>query len=86
MCSPHLAVATEQAARHCLALGRVWRGEATLAEWEREATLYGERIWLASRLLGMAGLGRWWELVSTLVLYVLFLVKARLGLVQTRRG
>lgn len=76
---PHFAVATEQAARHCLGLGRVWKGETTMKQWATEATAYGKRIWLMSRVLGMWGTGRWWEMVRALVAYVVFLVRARLG-------
>ena len=52
---PHLAVATEQAAKHCLGLGEVWEGKKTIEQWEGEAMAYGRRIWLASRLLGAFG-------------------------------
>jgi 2-polyprenyl-6-methoxyphenol hydroxylase-like FAD-dependent oxidoreductase len=75
---PHFAVATEQAARQCLALGRVWQGElGGLGEWEREVTGYGERMFLASRVLGAFGLGRWWELVKGVGVFVGFLVRGR---------
>ncbi|KAK3904111.1 zeaxanthin epoxidase, chloroplastic [Staphylotrichum tortipilum] len=78
---PHFAVATEQAARHCLGLGRVWDGEggATLEGWEREAVGYGERMWLASRLLGAFGLGRWGEFWGLLGRWVVGFVR---GLVR----
>lgn len=76
---PHLAVATEQAARHCLGLARVWEGEMTMEQWSREATGYGKRMWLASRVLGIFGLGSWGQLLKTLWVYVVFLVKLKLG-------
>ncbi|KAK4164703.1 6-hydroxynicotinate 3-monooxygenase [Cladorrhinum sp. PSN259] len=54
---PHFAVATEQAARHCLGLAQVWKGEKSLQEWSREVTTYGKRTWSASRVLGEFGQG-----------------------------
>jgi hypothetical protein len=71
---PHFAVATEQAARHCLGLGRVWGGEMTLQEWEEEAKTWGKTQWLRGRILGAFGTGRWWEFVKGLWKYVAFVV------------
>ncbi|KAL2262516.1 hypothetical protein VTK26DRAFT_1096 [Humicola hyalothermophila] len=76
---PHFAVATEQAARHCLALGRVWAGQMTVRQWSSEVTAYGKRMWLASRVLGAFGTGRWLELARTLCAYVWLLVGLKLG-------
>lgn len=76
---PHLAIATEQAARHCLALGRVWEGGLPLDRWGREARAHGKSMWLASRVLGAFGLGRWWELLMVACVYVAFLVRLKLG-------
>ena len=76
---PHLAVATEQAARHCLALGRVWEGERTVEQWAGEVVEYAKRMWLASRVAGVLGQGGWRELGKALWVYVVFLVKVRLG-------
>lgn len=76
---PHLAVATEQAAKHCLGLGEVWEGRKTIEEWEREATMYGKRIWLASRLLGAFGCRGWWDFGGVLAQYVVVLVGLKFG-------
>ncbi|KAL2172778.1 hypothetical protein VTG60DRAFT_2597 [Thermothelomyces hinnuleus] len=94
---PHFAVATEQAARHCLGLARVWeqQGEqgqdgkdtaaaaaaaaAAVQQWATEAVAYGKRTWLASRMLGTFGLGRWRELWRTLWTYLAFLMRLKLG-------
>lgn len=75
---PHLAVATEQAARHCLALGRVWRGEIGVGQWGREARAYGKRMWLASRVFGAFGLGGWWAFLKAVCVYVMFVVRLKL--------
>ncbi|KAL2020573.1 hypothetical protein VTK56DRAFT_8161 [Thermocarpiscus australiensis] len=76
---PHFAVATEQAARHCLALEEVWEGRMGLGRWEDEVTRYGKRMWLASRVLGVFGVGGWWEFLRVLFVYVVFLVRLKLG-------
>ncbi|KAK3302905.1 uncharacterized protein B0T15DRAFT_538526 [Chaetomium strumarium] len=76
---PHFAVATEQAAQHCLGLAKVWGGEQTLQQWARDVTGYGKRIWLLSRVLGAFGLRGWREFVKVLCVYVAFLVRLRLG-------
>ncbi|GAB1316521.1 Zeaxanthin epoxidase, chloroplastic [Madurella fahalii] len=75
---PHFAVAAEQAARHALALGKVWKGEMSMEEWGREVWTYGKRMWLASRVLGIFGLGGWWDFLKILGVYVAFLVRLKL--------
>ena len=79
---PHFAVATEQAARHCLGLGRVWEGGMGLREWEGQVVGYGRRMWMASRVLGAWGLGGWWEFWGVLGRFVGVL----LGGLFARRG
>ncbi len=76
---PHLAVATEQAARHCLGLAKVWKNKITIEEWAREVTGYGKKMWLASRLLGMFGLGTWGAFVKALYMYVAYIWTLKLG-------
>jgi 2-polyprenyl-6-methoxyphenol hydroxylase-like FAD-dependent oxidoreductase len=76
---PHFAVATEQAARHCLGLAKVWEGEQTVQQWARDVTGYGKRMWLLSRVLGAFGLRGWGEFVKVLCVYVAFLVRLKLG-------
>ncbi|KAH6640998.1 hypothetical protein F5144DRAFT_641584 [Chaetomium tenue] len=82
---PHFAVATEQAAGHCLGLGRVWRGEWKLGEWEGEVVRYGRRMWMASRVLGVWGLGGWWEFWGVLGRFVGVLLGGWFG-GRARRG
>ncbi|KAK3297437.1 uncharacterized protein B0H64DRAFT_423581 [Chaetomium fimeti] len=76
---PHFAVATEQAARHCLGLGRVWEGGLELERWEGEVTGYGRRMWMASRVLGVWGLGGWWEFLGVLGRFVGVVLGGLLG-------
>ncbi|KAK4164335.1 6-hydroxynicotinate 3-monooxygenase [Cladorrhinum sp. PSN259] len=67
---PHLAVATEQGARHCLGLGKVWDGEISIDQWEREATGHARKIWLLSRVLGVWWLEGWREFLGVFWLCV----------------
>ncbi|KAK4221514.1 zeaxanthin epoxidase, chloroplastic [Podospora fimiseda] len=76
---PHFALATEQAARHCLGLGKVWNGEMSFDHWEKEATGHATKTWLMSRVLGMWFLRGWVELLGTLWVYVVALVSLKLG-------
>jgi 2-polyprenyl-6-methoxyphenol hydroxylase-like FAD-dependent oxidoreductase len=76
---PHLAVATEQAAQHCLTLARVWEGKITVQQWAREVTGHGKRMWLVSRVLGVFSMGGWREFLKVLYVYVAFLVKLKSG-------
>jgi 2-polyprenyl-6-methoxyphenol hydroxylase-like FAD-dependent oxidoreductase len=76
---PHLALATEQVAGHCLDLGKVWHGEMTLQQWERKACVQAKRIWLASRAAGVFGLGSWLPFLSSLLTYLAFSLKLKLG-------
>lgn len=66
----HLGMATEQAARHCLQMDRVWRGEMTAQERYREATLYAKRFLLLNRIVGLVGMGWAWAVLRTAVAYV----------------
>lgn len=78
---PHLAISVEQAARHCLGLIKVWEGEGmTVQEWAGEMVRYGEKLWLASRVLGLAfGMGSWGETLGAMWAYGVWLVKGWLG-------
>ncbi|RMZ80377.1 hypothetical protein DV738_g2789, partial [Chaetothyriales sp. CBS 135597] len=76
----HLGLSSEQAARHCWQLDRVWRGEMTHEQRQREATLYAKRLVLANRMIGLIGLGRAWDVVKTVLAYIWLSTRARLGL------
>ncbi|KAF5861888.1 hypothetical protein ETB97_012359 [Aspergillus alliaceus] len=77
----HLGMASEQAARHCLQMNRVWRGEITQEQRDREATLYARRFLLLNRMIGLTGLGLVWGVCRTGVAYVWLMVQHKLGLV-----
>lgn len=75
---PHAGKATDQAARHCLELVKVWRGQMTLARWEQQAVIDAKRTYLWSRLMGEFGRGTWVSLLRSIVSYLAFVVSARL--------
>lgn len=76
----HLGMASEQAARHCLQMDKVWKGEMMQAEREEEATFYADRYILLNRLIGFTGLGLIFALLQTMVLYLWLVAKHRVGL------
>ncbi|QMW34533.1 hypothetical protein G4B84_009999, partial [Aspergillus flavus NRRL3357] len=65
----HLGLASEQAARHCLQMDRVWSGEISQAARDREARLYAAKLLLLNRLMGFLGLGWWWSALKTGLAY-----------------
>ncbi|KAK4200884.1 hypothetical protein QBC40DRAFT_339447 [Triangularia verruculosa] len=76
---PHFALATEHAARHCLGLGRVWRGEMALGLWEKESLNYATKIWLGSRVMGAGLLRGWAEFLLIAWKYVVLFARSKLG-------
>lgn len=72
---PHIAVATEKAAKGVLELGKVWGGTKTLEDWEKEALFYEKKVWLASRALGAWGCRGWWEFFCEFGALASFLLK-----------
>ena len=64
---PHLALSTDQAARHCLSLEKVLLGNTTVQEWEKEVLQHAHVTRLKSSALGT------WHLSGVLVgLYYIF--------------
>ncbi|KAI0913937.1 FAD binding domain protein [Ustulina deusta] len=47
---PHVGAATEQAARHCLAMEKVSNGEKALAAHNREVGIHAKSMWLFNRI------------------------------------
>lgn len=76
---PHTALATDQAAMHSVSLAKVWRGEMTLETWGREVTVYGKRMVLQGRVVGLLGQGTSLMFLKSLLVYIWFLVKGKLG-------
>lgn len=75
----HMGLASEQAARHCWQMDRVWRGEITQKERDREATFYADKLILMNRLIGLGGLGQMVNVVKVLWGLMLLFVKHGLG-------
>jgi hypothetical protein len=67
----HLGMASEQAARHCLQMNRVWHGEITQEQRDREARFYSRRFLLLNRMIGLTGLGLMWEVFKVAIAYLL---------------
>ncbi|KAB5572790.1 hypothetical protein GE09DRAFT_1170812 [Coniochaeta sp. 2T2.1] len=74
---PHIAMSTENAAGQVLDLGKVWKREMTLREWEGKVLFAGKKLWLVSRAVGIFGVCGWWPFVKILAAYVSFLVRGR---------
>lgn len=75
----HMGMASEQAARHCWQMDRVWRGELTQTQRDREAGMYAEKFILINRLIGLTGLGHYWQLAKTVWALLLLIVVQRLS-------
>lgn len=75
----HMGMASEQAARHCWQMDRVWRGEITQEQRDLEATIYAERFVLMNRLIGLGGLGQVVAVVKALWGLMLLWIKHKLG-------
>jgi 2-polyprenyl-6-methoxyphenol hydroxylase-like FAD-dependent oxidoreductase len=73
----HMGLASEQAARHCFQMERVWRGEMTQAARDREAILYARRLLLLNRLVGFLGMEWWWAEIRTVLAYLWLMMICR---------
>jgi hypothetical protein len=73
----HMGMASEQAARHCWQMDRIWRGEMTQAQRDQEATMYAEKFILINRVIGMIGLGHYWQLAKTVWTLLLLMATQR---------
>ncbi|KAL4746463.1 hypothetical protein BDW72DRAFT_210411 [Aspergillus terricola var. indicus] len=71
---PHLGLASEQAARHCMQMEKVWRGEMSHESRDREARLYARRLLLLNRLMGFLGLGWRWAVLRTVLAYAWLMI------------
>lgn len=77
----HLGMASEQAARHCWQMDRVWRGEITQKQRDREAARYAKKFILLNRVIGLSGMEFWFQLFKTVLSLVWLMVKQLVGLV-----
>ncbi|KAK8112159.1 FAD binding domain protein [Apiospora kogelbergensis] len=74
----HLGMASEQAARHCLQMEKVLRGDITQEQYDNEAMMYARKFILLNRCIGFTGLGWIWALYQTLMAYVWLIVAHKL--------
>jgi hypothetical protein len=78
----HLGMASEQAARHCLAVEKVMSGHLSPEQYHREAVFYADRFILLNRCIGLSGMGWLSSLVWTALSYAWLMVSYRTGLVR----
>jgi hypothetical protein len=78
----HRGMASEQAARHCWEMDRVWRGEITQEQRDSEAVFYARRFILVNRLIGLVGMGYYWTLLKTLSSYAWLMLLYGVGLTR----
>ena len=78
---PHMGMATEQAARHCLQTERVLAGGTAPRERDREARLYAGKYVLLNRGVGLFGMGWTWAFLKTLGAWLWLLVLEKVGMV-----
>ncbi|KAI1117990.1 FAD binding domain-containing protein [Nemania sp. NC0429] len=76
----HLGMASEQAARHCVALEKVLRGEMTQEQYHKEVVFYSQRFILLNRFIGLMGMGWIRALLSTMFAYAWLMITHTLGL------
>jgi 2-polyprenyl-6-methoxyphenol hydroxylase-like FAD-dependent oxidoreductase len=76
---PHLALATDHAARNVLNLRKVREGSMTWAQYDRDALRYARRILSISRVVGLLGQGTKWELVKSIFSHTKLLIRQALG-------
>lgn len=62
---PHMGMATEQSALHVKQMERLFNGEITMAERDKEAHMYAEKSRLLNRAVGFMGLRDWRNLIKT---------------------
>lgn len=75
----HMGMASEQAARHCWQMDRVWRGEITQKQRDLEATVYAENFILMNKLIGLGCLGQVTAVLKALWGLMLLSIWHRLG-------
>ena len=75
----HMGMASEQAARHCWQMDRVWRGDITQKQRDLEAVTYAEKFVLMNRLIGLGGLGQVVAVIKVLWGLMLLSIKHTIG-------
>ncbi|KAG6365508.1 hypothetical protein INS49_007119 [Diaporthe citri] len=77
--SSHMGMASEQAARHCWQMDRVWRGDITQEQRDREATFYAKRYLLINRMIGLGGMEWFLTLLWTVFAYAWLMFLHQIG-------
>jgi hypothetical protein len=67
---PHIALSSNQAAKHCLMLDELFEGGLEIQQWEREVLRYAQRVRMLSVVLGTYGQDRGLGFVWNVVKYV----------------
>ena len=75
----HMDMVSEQAARHCLQMDRLWWQEITQKQRDLEAICYAEKFILMNMLIGLGGLGQIVAVVRVLWSLMLLVIKYKLG-------
>ena len=78
---PHLALSTDQAARHCLLLEAVLSGNSTVREWEKQALQHAHVTQLKSSALGTCYLSGILVRLYYIFRYILAEVGQRIGVI-----
>ncbi|KAI0195005.1 FAD binding domain-containing protein [Astrocystis sublimbata] len=78
----HLGMASEQAARHCLAVEKVMNGHLSHEQYHQENVFYADRFILLNRCIGLFGMGWLSSLAWTILSYVWLMASYQLGLVH----
>ncbi|UNI18375.1 hypothetical protein JDV02_004647 [Purpureocillium takamizusanense] len=77
----HMGMASEQAARHCWQMDRVWRGEITQKQRDQEATFYASKFILLNRMIGLGGLELVLQVCKNVISYAWLTIKRKLGFI-----
>lgn len=75
----HMGMASEQAARHCWQMDRVWRGEITQTQRDQEARLYAKKFLLINRMIGLSGMEWFLTLLRTGLAYMWLMLMQWIG-------
>ncbi|GJN75988.1 hypothetical protein PCL_08616 [Purpureocillium lilacinum] len=75
----HMGMASEQAARHCWQMDRLWRGEITQKQRDQEAALYANKFILLNRIIGLGGLELAFQVCKNVSSYAWLTIKHGLG-------
>jgi 2-polyprenyl-6-methoxyphenol hydroxylase-like FAD-dependent oxidoreductase len=70
----HMGLASEQAARHCIQMGMLWKGEISQRERDQMATDYAKKYLLLNKIIGLGGLGMVLQVLKLASAYMWLLI------------